>query len=243
VAQAVATLETAHGSGHVDEHDQGHADHPPTSMGIDNRKVAMWVFLASDCMFFGALIATYLIYRGRAEEMFLQGQGKGPLPNEILDIPYTSVSAFVLLMSSLTMVLALAAVQQGNIRNTRVWLAATALLGSIFVGGQFFEFTDFHREGLGLTTNMFGSTFFTLTGFHGLHVTIGIIMLLTLLIVSLRGGVTQKDALNVEIVGLYWHFVDIVWIIIFTLVYLIPYEKVQSVHEEGHAMLRAIGLG
>jgi heme/copper-type cytochrome/quinol oxidase subunit 3 len=242
VAQAVATLETAHGAGHVGDHEQGHADHPPTSMGIDHRKVAMWVFLASDCMFFGSLIATYLIYRGRAEELFLAGQGSGPTPSEILDIPYTSVSAFVLLMSSLTMVLALAAVQKGNARGTRVWLAATAVLGSIFVGGQYFEFTEFKHEGLGLTTNMFGSTFFTLTGFHGAHVTIGIVMLLSLLTLSIRGGVTQRDALNVEIIGLYWHFVDIVWIIIFTLVYLIPYEEVHSVQHEGGEALRMMGL-
>jgi heme/copper-type cytochrome/quinol oxidase subunit 3 len=242
VAQAVATLETAHGAGHVGDHEQGHSDHPPTSMGIDHRKVAMWVFLASDCMFFGSLIATYLIYRGRAEELFLAGQGSGPTPSEILDIPYTSVSAFVLLMSSLTMVLALAAVQKGNARGTRVWLAATAILGSIFVGGQFFEFTQFKHEGLGLTTNMFGSTFFTLTGFHGAHVTIGIVMLLSLLLLSIRGGVTQRDALNVEIIGLYWHFVDIVWIIIFTLVYLIPYEEVHSIQHEGGEALRLIGL-
>jgi len=243
VAQAVATLETAHGGGHVSDHDEGHSDHPPTSMGVDSRKVAMWVFLASDCMFFGALIATYLIYRGRAEQLYKAGQGKGPLPHEILDIPYTSVSAGVLLMSSLTMVLALAAVQKGDIRNTRVWLAATALLGSIFVGGQFFEFNHFHSEGLSLTTNMFGATFFTLTGFHGAHVTIGIIMLLSLLFLSLRGGVTQRDALNVEIIGLYWHFVDIVWIIIFTLVYLIPYEDINSKTQEASMLLKHIGLG
>jgi heme/copper-type cytochrome/quinol oxidase subunit 3 len=242
VAQAVATLETAHGAGHVGDDEHGHADHPPTSMGIDHRKVAMWVFLASDCMFFGSLIATYLIYRGRAEELYLAGQGSGPLPGEILDIPYTSVSAFVLLMSSLTMVLALAAVQRGNARGTRVWLGATAFLGSIFVGGQFFEFTEFYHEGLGLTTNMFGSTFYTLTGFHGTHVTIGIIMLLSLLVVSLRGGVTQRDAINVEIIGLYWHFVDIVWIIIFTLVYLIPYDEVATIQHGGEEALRFLGL-
>jgi heme/copper-type cytochrome/quinol oxidase subunit 3 len=202
----------------------------------------MWVFLASDCMFFGSLIATYLIYRGRAEEMFLAGQDKGPLPHELLDIPYTTISAFVLLMSSLTMVLALAAVQKGNPRGTRIWLLCTALLGTIFLGGQYFEFTSFHNEGLGLTTNMFGSTFFTLTGFHGFHVTLGVIMLLSLVILSMRGGVTQRDALNVEIIGLYWHFVDIVWIVIFTLVYLIPYKKVDSIQHEAEGAMRLFGL-
>jgi len=197
-------------------------------MGIDSRKLGMWIFLASDTMFFGSLIATYLIYRGRAEELFLAGQGKGPLPHEILDIPYTSISAFVLLMSSMSMVLALSAVQRGNIRGTRIWLLTTALLGSIFLGGQYFEFTSFHNEGLGLTTNMFGSTFFTLTGFHGFHVTLGVIMLLSLVVLSLRGGVSQRDAMNVEIIGLYWHFVDIVWVVIFTVVYLIPYKNVPT---------------
>jgi len=245
VASAVASLETqAHGTGHGGDH-HDHAGHPPTSMGIDHRKVAMWVFLASDCMFFGSLIATYLIYRGRAEMLYKAGQGVGPLPHEILDIPYTSVSAFVLLMSSLTMVLALAAVQKGDNRGTRVWLTATALLGSIFLGGQWFEFTHFYHEGLGLTTNMFGTTFFVLTGFHGAHVTIGVVMLICLVILSLRGNVTKRDAMNVEIVGLYWHFVDIVWIIIFTLVYLIPYEHIRT-EEAGHAAegaLRLLGIG
>jgi cytochrome c oxidase subunit 3/cytochrome o ubiquinol oxidase subunit 3 len=241
VASAVASFEPAtHGASHGGDH--GHADHPPTSLGVDHRKLGMWVFLASDCMFFGSLIAVYLIYRGRAEFMYESGQGSGPLPHEILDIPYTSISAFVLLMSSLTMVLALAAVQKGNTRGTRIWLFATALLGSVFLGGQWFEFTSFYHEGLGLTTNMFGTTFFTLTGFHGAHVTLGVIMLLALLIVSLRGGVTQRDALNVEIVGLYWHFVDIVWIVIFTLVYLIPYRDVKSI-EHAEAFIRLIGLG
>jgi cytochrome c oxidase subunit 3/cytochrome o ubiquinol oxidase subunit 3 len=211
-------------------------------MGIDNRKIGMWVFLASDCMFFGSLIAMYLIYRGRAEELVLAGQGAGPLPHEILDIPYTSISAFVLLMSSLTMVLALAAVQKGDPRGTRVWLLCTALLGSIFLGGQYFEFTEFKHEGLGLTTNIFGSSFFTLTGFHGFHVTLGVIMLLSLVVLSFRGGVTRDDAINVEIIGLYWHFVDIVWIVIFTLVYLIPYDEVETIQHEGAAALRLVGL-
>jgi heme/copper-type cytochrome/quinol oxidase subunit 3 len=247
LAQAVATLEQTHGAGHDAGH--GHVEHPPTSTGIDHRKMLMWAFLASDCMFFGSLIATYLIYRGRAELMVESGRGAGPLPHEVLDIPYTSVSAFVLLMSSLTMVLALAAIQKGNQRGLRIWLLATALLGSIFLGGQWFEFTSFYKEdGLGLTTNMFGSTFYTLTGFHGTHVLIGVIMLLSLVWVSLRGGLKPEQSINVEIIGLYWHFVDIVWIIIFTLVYLIPYREVEvpgggEVHEGFIQLTRLIGLG
>jgi heme/copper-type cytochrome/quinol oxidase subunit 3 len=242
MATTAVEIQTARGSGAVGHGEHGHTGGHHTSMGIDSRKVGMWVFLASDCMFFGSLIATYLIYRGRAGEMYTSGQGKGPLPHEILDIPYTSVSAFVLQMSSLTMVLALAAVQKGDPRGTRIWLLSTALLGTIFLGGQYFEFTHFKHEGLGLTTNMFGSTFFTLTGFHGFHVTLGVIMLLSLVILSMRGGVTQRDAINVEIIGLYWHFVDIVWIVIFTLVYLLPYDNIKTVQENGEAALRLVGL-
>jgi len=222
------------GAGHDIDH--GHADHPPTSTGLDHRKLLMWAFLANDCMFFGALIATYMIYRGRAESV-----GTGPYPNELLDIPYTSVSAFVLLMSSLTMVLALAALQRGNLKGSRIWILATAVLGSIFLGGQYFEFTEFYHEGLSLQTNMFGATFFTLTGFHGLHVTLGVIWLLTMLFVSLRGGLKQEDSLDLEITGLYWHFVDIVWIVIFTLVYLIPYEEVESSSEEHAGRILEVG--
>jgi heme/copper-type cytochrome/quinol oxidase subunit 3 len=141
-------------------------------------------------------------------------------------------------------VLALAAIQKGNHRGLRIWLSATALLGSVFLGGQFFEFTSFKTEdGLGLTTNLFGSSFYTLTGFHGAHVTVGVVWLLSLVFVSLRGGVKQDQALNVEIAGLYWHFVDIVWIVIFTLVYLIPYEDVETIKQEGEEALRLFGLG
>ena len=103
-----------------------------------------------------------------------------------------------------------------------MWLVTTALLGAVFIGGQVYEFTTFDREGLGYTTNIFGSAFYTLTGFHGVHVSVGIMMLLSLLVMSLRGNLGPERAETVEIVGLYWHFVDIVWIVIFTVVYLIP---------------------
>ena len=145
----------------------------------------------------------------------------GPYPDELYDIPFTSVSSFVLLMSSVSMVLALAAIQRGDQRGLRIWLMATALLGITFLSGQAFEFTEFYREGLTLDTNLFGTTFFVLTGFHGAHVTVGVLILLSLFAVALRGRLTQANSLNVEIAGLYWHFVDIVWIVIFTLVYLI----------------------
>jgi len=187
--------------------------HLETSTGLDNRKLLMWLFLSSECLFFGSLIAAYLLYRDSSVT--------GPYPDELFEIPFTSVSAFQLLVSSVTMVLALAAIQRGNVRAMQIWLLATALLGLLFVSGQAYEFTQFYREGLTLETNLFGTTFFVLTGFHGAHVTVGILILMSLFAVSLQGRIQKKDSLNVELAGLYWHFVDIVWIVIFTLVYLI----------------------
>ena len=187
--------------------------HHPTSTGLSNEKLGMWVFLGSECLLFGGLISTYLLYHDRSTQ--------GPGPEDVFDIPFTSVSSFVLLMSSLTMVLALSALQRGDEQRNRLWLLTTALLGSIFLAGQVYEFTSFYREGLGFTTNIFGSSFYTLTGFHGVHVTVGIIMLMSLLVLSLRGNLTTDQSETVEIVGLYWHFVDIVWILIFAIVYLI----------------------
>ena len=197
----------------VHEASVAHEEHH-TSTGIDNRKLFMWLFLASDCFFFGSFIASYMLYRGRSLE--------GPYPDEVYDIPYTSVSSFVLLMSSLTMVLSLAAIQRGNLRGCRIWLLTTALLGMTFLGGQVFEFTEFYNNGLSVSTNLFGSTFFVLTGFHGTHVAIGVLVLLSLYFMVSRGRLGREQALNVELAGLYWHFVDVVWIVIFTLVYLIP---------------------
>ena len=185
-----------------------------TGTGLSDNKLLMWVFLGSECLLFGGLISTYLIYRSRF--------AAGPAPGDIFDIPFTSVSSFVLLMSSLTMVLALSALQRGDIRNNRLWLLTTALLGSLFIGGQVYEFTTFLREGLGYTTSPFSSAFFTLTGFHGVHVSVGIVMLMSLYVSSLRGNLRRESAETVEIVGLYWHFVDVVCILIFTVIYLVP---------------------
>ncbi len=202
MATATASAEIAHG-----EH---------RSTPIDDKKLLMWLFLASDCMFFGSLIATYLVYKGRSLE--------GPYPTDILNIPLTTVSSFVLLMSSFLMVLALDSLRNNDIPKFRLWTFGVCFFGSIFLGFQVFEFTHFVHEGLTLQQNLFGSTFFTLTGTHGLHVTIGVIWLLSFLVASyVRPMSGEKDAIYLEVAGLYWHFVDIVWIVIFTIVYLIEF--------------------
>jgi cytochrome c oxidase subunit 3/cytochrome o ubiquinol oxidase subunit 3 len=181
--------------------------------GLSNTKLAMWLYLGSDCFLFGALISTYLLLRHR-------GEGLGP--EDVFDIPFTSVSSFVLLMSSMSMVFAVSAIARGEHQRLRLWLLVTSLLGGTFIAGQVYEFTTFYREGLGYTTNLFSSAFYTLTGFHGIHVSVGIVMLMSLFVLSLTGRLREDRAETVEVVGLYWHFVDIVWVLIFTIVYLIP---------------------
>jgi heme/copper-type cytochrome/quinol oxidase subunit 3 len=188
-------------------------EHLETATGLNTFKLGFWIFLGSETLFFGSLISTYMVYKGQSVI--------GPYPQDILNIPLTSISTFVLLMSSLAMVLALAGVQQGSRKQTLIWLLATAALGSLFLGFQAYEFTEFYHKGLTLKTNVFGSTFFIMTGFHGAHVTVGVIWLLTLWVQALRGQLGPDKALTVEICGLYWHFVDIVWIAIFTLIYLL----------------------
>ncbi len=211
VTASSVTTSTVDADNHGEDH--GHASHA-TSTGLSNTKLAMWVFLGSECLLFGGLISTYLLYSTRGNGL--------TLPADVFDIPFTSVSSFVLLMSSLTMVLALSAVNRGEAEAGRAWLLATALLGAVFLGGQVYEFTAFVREGVGFTTSPASSAFFTLTGFHGVHVAIGIVMLMSLFIRSVNGNLNQRNSETVEIVGLYWHFVDIVWIFIFTVIYLIP---------------------
>ena len=225
-----APTTAGHGDGHA--HGGGHY----TTLGLDHRKVAIWTFIGSECMLFASLISTYLIYKGRSivgpfpHEAWTDPM-TGKVLNPILNIPVTSFSTFVLLMSSLAMVLALAAVQNRRVPkkttwdkilgSSKLWLWMTCILGITFLGCQAYEFTSFIHEGLTIRTNLFGSSFFTLTGFHGGHVTAGVIWLFTLLAIDYKRELQPEDALLVDIAALYWHFVDVVWIAIFTLVYLI----------------------
>ncbi|HEX2853654.1 MAG TPA: heme-copper oxidase subunit III [Opitutaceae bacterium] len=268
-----------------------HHDHT-TSTGIPNKKLLMWAFLASDCMFFGSLIATHLIYR-------LHPPPGTPSAREVFSIELTSFSTFILLMSSLMMALAVTAIQKGNVKSCRWSLLTTIFFGCIFLGCQVYEFNEFvHLKHLTISNSILGSTFYTLTGTHGTHVAIGVLWLLLMyvrsfqpvggrsqvsyfvrtfvhvaafivviglamyavlgLVHTLQGGhsmgswvsghwiavlgllaglvvmnrlaqprgpieFNEVNAIDVESMGLYWHFVDIVWIVIFTAVYLLEY--------------------
>jgi cytochrome o ubiquinol oxidase subunit 3 len=269
-----------------------HQHDPSTSTGIPNKKLFMWAFLASDCMFFGTLIATHLVYR-------MHPPADSPQPRDLFSLGLTGFSTFILMLSSLMMALAINAIQKNNLRSMRHMLLATIVLGVTFLGGQVYEFNELIFEhNLTLSSSMFGSTFFTLTGTHGCHVGLGILWLCLMYIRSFKpadgspwlmrtlihaltfavvivagiktvlgivgaiheGGASgmlshlgawdigalvatvagllvlaamgrtraavdfnESNAIDVESLGLYWHFVDIVWIVLFTFIYLLEF--------------------
>jgi len=196
-------------------HEHAHEHIEVTNTGIDNRKLGFWLFLSSETIFFASLLVGYLVYHGN----HVEGLG----PKDLFNINLTSVSTFVLLMSSLAMVLAVWSAQQGLRKQAMRWVLATALMGATFLGFQAFEFYEFYHHGLTISSSLFGTTFFVLTGFHGAHVAVGVIWLLSLLFYGRKGGLGQDKAAEVEVAGLYWHFVDIVWIVLFTVLYLLEF--------------------
>lgn len=201
---------------------------------VYNEKLGMWVFLGSEVMFFTALIGSYIILRVGAPEAWAD-------PNEILAVPITAVNTFLLICSSVTMVKAFASVQEDNKEALKWWLVATLIIGTAFVGVQIYEYTQLVHEGfvpsgyvpgselaeraahgeLPASVGIYGSTFYTMTGFHGFHVTMGVICMSFVTWKAFRGKYSAADHRGVEVIGLYWHFVDLVWIVLFTIVYLI----------------------
>ncbi len=180
-------------------------------LGLNHVKLGMWLFIATEVMFFGGLIATFLKYKLQT-----------PTPEAaLLDVTLVGANTFILLTSSFTVVLGLDAIRLGNRSGLMRFLAATIVLGVVFLAGQAYEFNALYHEGVTLTSSLFGSTFFTLTGFHGLHVLGGVIWAAVTLAKAARGQYDADDNIGVEAFGLYWHFVDIVWIVLFTVIYLI----------------------
>ncbi len=188
-------------------------DHGHTTTGISNFKVGFWTFIASECLFFGTLISTYMVYKGRAVV--------GPYPAEIFDVLITTISTTVLLFSSLAMVLALYSVQLGRKKHAILWLLAVIAMGGVFLGMEFNSYMKYIDYGLTLGSSTFGSSYYVLTGTHKVHVVLGMVWMGVLIWLIARNRIPPAKAEQVEIAGLYWHFVDIIWIVIFTLVYLI----------------------
>ena len=197
-------------------------DRAEIGIGVPNMKLGMWVFLLSEVMFFTALIGSYILLRSARPDAFA-------MPGEVLNVPLTAFNTFVLICSSVTMVKAFAAIEAGDQAGLRRWLLATVGLGAFFLGVQAYEYiklvdhgfvpvaSSYHAAG----EPLYGATFYTLTGFHGAHVTLGVLAMIWITVRAFRGKYTQASHDGVEAMGLYWHFVDLVWIILFTIVYLI----------------------
>ena len=182
-----------------------------SSTGLDSRKLGMWFFLVTEVMLFSALIGALLNARMRSPAD----------ANDVLNIPITGVNTFILIISSFTVVMALQAAQDGKQGQLRFFLLATLALGATFLGVQVFEYRELLHEGFTPSTNPFSGAFFTTTGLHGFHVFIGLLLILWLLPQAFRGRFGPANTMRVEVFGLYWHFVDIVWIMLFTIVYLL----------------------
>jgi len=181
-------------------------------------KLGMWLFLAGDAMSFGTLLVGYAVFRVASSNW--------PIPSEIFGIGLTAFMTFLLIVSSLTMVNGLSAIKQGNVAALKKYLMLTILGGVIFLGLQAFEWTHLIGEGLTFSANpwgssLFGTTFYSITGFHGMHVSGGVIYLSVVLFNATKGKYSPDDYNGVELVGLYWHFVDLVWILVFTFIYLL----------------------
>jgi heme/copper-type cytochrome/quinol oxidase subunit 3 len=182
--------------------------------GISNGKIAIWLFLASEVMFFTGLIGAYIVLRGG------QGFSNWPDPAKSLNVPLTAANTFLLICSSVTLVWGLQGYQANDKRTGNLGLLLTTIFGAIFVGVQVYEYIELFHLGMRPDAHLFGSTFYIMTGFHGLHVFLGVV---TLAVLTVRGFLGHFDANNnatVEMAGLYWHFVDLVWIILFAIVYL-----------------------
>ena len=177
-------------------------------------KLMMWIFLCSDAMSFAGLLAAYAAVR--------LGSPDWPVPATKLDVPLTALNTFILICSSVTMVKSLSAIRRGSRHGLVLWLLGTMAGGSTFLGIQAYEWThQIVHAGLSIQSSLFGATFFILTGFHGCHVLSGVIYLACIATRGALGGYTQERNSPVEIAGLYWHFVDLIWILVFTFVYLI----------------------
>jgi heme/copper-type cytochrome/quinol oxidase subunit 3 len=189
---------------------RGHAEAPTT--GIPHDKMGMWVFLCSEVMFFTGLIGSYIVLRF--------GTPNWPHPGNTLNIWLTAGNTFLLICSSVTMVQALAAIQRGDTRKMRLFLCLTLLFGACFLSVQVVEYWKLLHEGFNPHVSLFGSVFFTTTGFHGFHVFCGVVCMAFVTGKAFLGKYTQASHQGIETIGLYWHFVDLVWIVLFTIIYL-----------------------
>ena len=174
------------------------------------------VWLSSELMFFAALFAMYFTIRSEKGQTFWDGR------NDLLNVEFSSINTLVLVLSSVTCQLGVFAAERGDVKGLRRWFTLTFLMGAFFIGGQVYEYAGLFRDGLSLSSDAYGSIFYLTTGFHGMHVTGGLIAFLFVLgrtFVARR--FTHEQATTAIVVSYYWHFVDVVWIGLFATIYLL----------------------
>jgi cytochrome o ubiquinol oxidase subunit III len=174
--------------------------------------LGFWIYLMSDCLIFAILFACYAVLGGNF--------AAGPGPKELFDLPLVALNTAMLLFSSITYGFAMLAIQRENKGQTLIWLAITLFFGACFLGIELYEFNHLIHEGAGPWRSAFLSSFFTLVGTHGLHVTFGSIWLVTLMVQVSRFGLTAANKRRLACLSLFWHFLDVIWIGVFTFVYL-----------------------
>ncbi|MFE5318711.1 cytochrome o ubiquinol oxidase subunit III [Paenibacillus sp. NPDC056579] len=189
-----------------DHHEHEHHDHESL------KTFGFWLFLITDCILFGTLFATYIVLRGNTSG--------GPTPEELFQMPGIIAETFILLTSSFTSGLAVLAMHKGNVKQLIAWLGVTVLLGASFVTLEIMEFVHMVHEGATMQTSAFLSAFYTLVGTHGLHVSLGLFWMIGLMLQLKKRGITPVTKRKVDVISLYWHFLDVVWIFVFTVVYL-----------------------
>ncbi|MCI1144023.1 hypothetical protein WR25_08481 [Diploscapter pachys] len=175
--------------------------------------LGFWLYLMSDCLIFAMLFAAYGV--------FGSSYAGGPQPHEIFELPLVALNTSMLLLSSITYGFAMLSMNDGNVKGTQGWLAITGLFGLAFLGIELYEFSNLIAEGAGPQRSAFLSSFFTLVGTHGLHVTFGIIWLVTLMVQVGRKGLIPANQRRLQCLSLFWHFLDVIWIGVFTFVYLL----------------------
>ncbi len=184
------------------EHEEGHS----TMLGF-------WLYLMSDCLIFAILFAAYGVYGG--------SYAGGPRASEIFELPLVALNTTMLLLSSITYGFAMLAMQKNKVGATQLWLGITGLFGLSFIGIELYEFSNLIHEGFGPQRSAFLSSFFTLVGTHGLHVTCGLIWLVTLMVQVGWKGLIPANKRRLLCLSMFWHFLDVIWIGVFTFVYLL----------------------
>ncbi|WP_163855470.1 cytochrome o ubiquinol oxidase subunit III [Paenibacillus elgii] len=197
----------AHAHGHVSSSE--HHDHPDLE---EMRTFGFWIYLMTDVIIFGTLFATYIVLQGN--------RNGGPGPAELFQLGGIIASTFILLTSSYTSGLAVLAMHKGKLKALMGWLGVTVLLGAAFIVLEVNEFIHLVHEGATISTSAFLSAFFTLVGTHGLHVSLGLVWMIALIIQLAKHGFTPVTKRKVNVISLFWHFLDVVWIFVFTIVYL-----------------------